>query len=301
MARLWLLVGAGRCGLHLHRAMQASGVATAGVVVRSARSRARVASLGREVAIWRLGRKLPAADALLVAVPDDALGACAERLAASPGLLPVLALHTSGALPAEVLAPLRARGCRLGSFHPLFSFPPADAAPVDLAGALAAVEGDDEAVAAAAELAATLAMAACRIDAAAKPRYHAAAALAANLAPALIALARNEMVAAGLPPAAARAGLAALVPGAIAAALENDDWEWLTGPAARGDSTTVASHLEALAPDVAAAYAAVTRVVVDRIGRAGNLESAAVRRLLAALTAHGLCASFQTMPRTEDR
>jgi len=268
----------------------------AGVVVRSPRGAARVKSALPGTPVVSGRRPLPPA-AVLLAVPDDALAGCAAGLASrlDPGCR--VALHVSGFHPAAVLAPLAAPGRALGSIHPLASFPSAAGPLVPLGGVLATVEGDDAAVRAARALARALGMRARTITAEAKPRYHAAAALAANLTYVLVAAARAELAACGFSPRDTAAALRPLVTGALTAALAARGWESLTGPMARGDASVTAAHLSALTPDVAAAYRSVARLAVARLREAGILSQHDSKRLVSALTGLAFSASVQAMAR----
>jgi len=60
----------------------------------------------------------------------------------------------------------------------------------------------------------------------------------------------------------------------------------LTGPVARGDADTVASHIQALrtaSPEAVAAYVALARLTADRALAAGSLAAADAQRLLDVL------------------
>jgi predicted short-subunit dehydrogenase-like oxidoreductase (DUF2520 family) len=294
MPTRWLITGSGRCGVQLARAMVAAGVPLAGVVVRSARGRSRVRRLLPGTPAVGPAAPLPAAEALLVAVPDDRLRECAAELA---GRVPAglrVAVHTSGLHPGSVLARLRERGIAIGSFHPLMSFPAAGGPAVPLAGALATVEGEEAAVRAGLRLARTLGMTGRRLAAADKPLYHAAAVLAANFTHLLVVEARAALEAAGLGHDEAARALAPLVRGAVAAALAADGLERLTGPISRGDAEAVAAHLRALDAPLAAAYRALARLAAVRLRRGGAPETvtkSALDSVLRALTDTEACDS----------
>ncbi len=280
----WVVVGAGRCGLQLARALAAAGLDLRAVVTRSRRGRNRARRALPGVSTAGLGRGFPACDGLLIAVPDGSLGECAATIA--PRLHPDtrIALHTSGLLPGGALQPLADRGCAVGSFHPLLSFPSATGPRIDLEGAVAAIEGAPAAFRAARALARALGMRPRTVTAADRPRYHAAAATAANLAHALVVAAADELTGIGFSRREAAAALAPLVRGSLAAALAAQAWRGLTGPLPRGDVQTVAAHLAALPPEVAAAYRTVAALAVSRLRRAKLLDRGTAERLLAALT-----------------
>jgi len=280
----WFLVGAGRCGLQLARAMTAAGIEVVGVEARSPAARARARRACPGIRLVRPDAALPPARGLVVAVPDSALAGCASALA--PRIHPAtkVALHTSGLAPAGVLSPLARATLRIGSFHPLVAFPSATGPVVDLSGVAAAVEGEPAAVRSACALARALGMRPFVIAAEAKARYHAAAALAANLPHALVAVAHAMLVGTGLPRAIAARALARLAGGAVASAAAARGMERLTGPIARGDAHAVRAHLDALPERAAAAYRAVGLLALEALAAQKLLKESQIHTLERALT-----------------
>jgi len=183
-------------------------------------------------------------DLLLLAVPDGALAAVAAELARRPQAQVVL--HTSGSLPAAVLAPLRDAGSAVGSLHPLKAFPRPLPDPGEARGVLFAVDGDPAARALAHRLATAWGGVPADVPEEARTLYHLAASLAAGGAVTLLALADELASRLGLPPEVGR-GYLELARGAVAAALETGAAAALTGPVARGDAATFTRQLAALA------------------------------------------------------
>jgi predicted short-subunit dehydrogenase-like oxidoreductase (DUF2520 family) len=288
MLESWLVVGTGRCGLHLARSMATAGVPLQGIVAHSPAGRLRAQDLLPNVAVSMLGEPRPASEGVLVAVRDDAVGEVARMLVGD--VVPRVAVHTSGALPGAALAAIGG-DVHLGSLHPLTSFPHPSAPPVRLKGVAAAIEGDRVAVAAAEALAQRLGMRAWRIDVANKPRYHAAAAVAGNLLHVLTALARDLMVDAGLPREQAEVALSSLIHASVAAALRAEGLENLTGPLARGDAETVRRHLAVLPPELASAYRILGRIAVPRLTSLATSDRQKVLKVLETLTAYRGCDS----------
>jgi predicted short-subunit dehydrogenase-like oxidoreductase (DUF2520 family) len=284
MVSKWLLVGAGRCGLQLARAMTEAGIEVAGVVVRSTRGRSRVRRVLPRVPAVDSGAPLPPASGILLAVPDSAIRPCAQGLAPLLHKTTSLALHTSGLLPGAALTSLAVKGCNVGSLHPLVSFSTATGSQVVLAGVAATVEGDPKAVRAAERLARALGMRPVRLSAAAKPLYHAAAALASNMTYALVAAAREQLLRAGLPQRLVAKALRPLVIGSVEAALSARGFERLTGPIARGDAAAVRMHLEALPGRVATAYWAVAWLAIAGLAEQGLISEKQAQELGLALT-----------------
>ena len=161
-----------------------------------------------------------AGDLVVICVPDDAIAEVAAGVAAGPWVA-----HVSGATSLTALEP----HVRRFSVHPLQTFT-RTRGPEQLDGAWAAVTAEaEEARGAGFWLAETL-------DDAARPLYHAGAAIASNYLVTWHAVASDLFRAAGAPPEA-------LVP-LMQRTIEND-FE-LTGPIERGDWETVEAHRRAI-------------------------------------------------------
>jgi predicted short-subunit dehydrogenase-like oxidoreductase (DUF2520 family) len=263
------LVGAGRLGRVLGRALARRGWKVRAVVTRSERSaRAAARAIGRGRAYGRFVPELGQAGLVVIATPDQAIGPVAARLARLGSWRGKIVLHTSGALAASVLAPLARRGAAIGSFHPLQTFGRRGAP--ELSGVTFAIEGDARACRVAARLARDLGGRAVSIDPASKAAYHAAGVFAAPHLLAVIEAAARILMAAGF---RWRRAVEALLPLARET-LRN--WEQLgpraawTGPIARADLAVVASHLRALRRlprEYAAAYAALARLEARTLAR----------------------------------
>jgi predicted short-subunit dehydrogenase-like oxidoreductase (DUF2520 family) len=229
------------------------------------------------------------AGVVLLAVPDAAIAPVASELAREGAVESRHAvLHLSGLLDRGALGPLVPSGAALGSFHPLQTVSDPASAPERLRGAYAGVEGDERALAAGREMATALGMTAVAIPPAAKPAYHAGAAIAANYTVVLAAVAQRLAASAGVAPDVARRLYLPLIRGA-AANLEMGPAAALTGPVRRGDAETVAAHLDALAPGDRELYLLLAREAL-RLAREAGLpaESAdRVARVLGVATGKG--------------
>lgn len=284
-----IVVGAGAAGTAIARAARAAGLPLAALACRSvdrARERAALAGGGQALDLAGLLAAGSAGPALLLlGVPDRAIAEVAARLAGRPWPAGCVALHLSGSVAVEALAPLRARGVALGAVHPLKSFvdPVRDAA--SMAGTVAALEGEPAALAAAGELARALGWRTFRLAPGSRAAWHAAAAHACNHLVALLDQSLDLMERAGLPRDEARAALLPLLRGTLDNLAELPPERALTGPVARGDADVVRAHLAALAaaaPDVQAAYRALA-VRALRLAAARGLPPAALAELRAAL------------------
>jgi predicted short-subunit dehydrogenase-like oxidoreductase (DUF2520 family) len=154
--------------------------------------------------------------------------------------------HVSGATPLARLHP----HIRRFSLHPLQTFTRARGAE-QIDGAWAAVTGENgEARGVARGLAEALGLRPFELDDASRVIYHAGAAMASNFLVTLHRAAVRALQAAGAPPEA-------LLPLMIRTIENNFD---LTGPIARGDTTTVDAHLQAIRaelPDLEPLYRAL--------------------------------------------
>ena len=164
---------------------------------------------------------------VVICVPDDAIETVAAGIPVGPWVA-----HVSGATSLDALEPHRRRF----ALHPLQTFTRARG-PEQLDGAWGAVTAEtDEARAAGFSLAETLGLRPFELADAARPLYHAGAAIASNYLVTLHAVAADLFRAAGAPPDA-------LVP-LMQRTIENG-FE-LTGPIERGDWETVEAHRRAI-------------------------------------------------------
>jgi predicted short-subunit dehydrogenase-like oxidoreductase (DUF2520 family) len=169
----------------------------------------------------------PGGGLVLLCVPDDAIAEVAWEVEVGPWVG-----HVSGATPLAALDP----HTRRFSLHPLQTFTRARG-PEQLDGAWAALTAESgEARSVATWLAETLGLRPFALEDAARPLYHAGAAIASNYLVTLHEVASDLFSAAGAPPEA-------LVP-LMRRTIEND-FE-LTGPIQRGDWDTVEAHRRAI-------------------------------------------------------
>jgi len=281
------VVGGGRVGTAVAVLLSRSGhriVAVAGRTATAARA-----------ATWLPGVPfLPATEAaglaeiVLVSVPDDALGPVATELAEAGAVAAgTWVVHLSGATGLDVLEPLRQLGARRLAVHPLQTFPDVEGAVAALPGCHVAVTADDEEGSLLGErLAADLGATSFRLADDRRPLYHAAAVFASNYLVATSAVAERLFAEAGVPDP--RAAMRPLQEATLANVSRLGPVAALTGPAARGDASTIARNLGALgssAPDAVAAYVAMCRVALDLAEQAGRLDAAG-RAAVEAVLAH---------------
>ncbi|HEX8459600.1 MAG TPA: Rossmann-like and DUF2520 domain-containing protein [Pyrinomonadaceae bacterium] len=321
------IVGAGRLGSALAVALDHSGYHIAALVARRgqhARPVARNLSTRPHLLdAARLDLLPDNVDLILITTPDDQLAEVAARLAevantrrveettarrveetnaarhasstsrrtpprrrrASP-----VALHASGALTSDVLAPLRDEGFSLGSIHPLVSISEPQAGARTLAGgAFYCLEGEARALTAARRIVRALGGRGFSIDARDKSLYHAAAVIASGHTVALFSLASELLSACGLEPARAREVLLPLLTSTLDNLRAHAPAEALTGTFARADLHTVRRHVAALREagqlgrDALAVYALLGARSLRLADGRGNFDPAVAEEIGALL------------------
>lgn len=217
-------------------------------------------------------------DVVILAVRDDAIRPLAEALAQRRAISERhVILHLSGAQGQEALGSLVSSRAALGSMHPLQTIVEPERAPARLKGAWAAVEGMPRAVETGERLAQAIGMRPFRIATKAKPIYHAGAVFASNYLVVVEAVAQRLLRHAGLSDADAWAALRPLVEGTIENLGHHEPREALTGPVIRGDTATIARHLESLAIDDAKLYRALGRAALELSQKQGMDKETAER------------------------
>ena len=241
------------------------------------------------IARYTFGLEPPGVEttAVFLSVPDDVLAEMAHALAghgtAPPGCS---AFHLSGALSADVLAPLHARGYSVGSFHPLQSLAHPVSGAERLPGSYVAISGERVAVATARRLIQDLRCRDIMIPVPRRPLYHAAAVMASNHLAALLALAARLLVQAGVPEELALPALLPLARGTLDNVEELGRRGALAGPVVRGDVETVRLHLRSLEPREREVYRCLGGELVE-LAAALGLEPDVVEELKGLLEEGG--------------
>ena len=242
-----LIAGAGRVAQAMGRLLAEHGEPVFAVAGRDpGRTAAAAAFIGHRVKPVALTTLPKRTARILVAVTDNAISEIAQRLA-EQGMQRSIALHTCGALGAEVLAPLASAGVSCGALHPLQTFATPEQGLSVLPGCLFAIDGDPAALAWAEQIARLLGGETLRIPAQSRLVYHAAAVMASNYVVALVDAAAMLMDAAGVGQERALRAIGPLVEASVSNALHLGPVEALTGPIQRGDLLTLRGHMQALA------------------------------------------------------
>ncbi len=243
------LIGAGPVGTAVAIHAQRNGFSVAAVVSKH-RSSSHV--LARRVACRVFGTSVasipPDVDVVVIAVPDGEIRRVATSLAASVAWHRRTGfVHTSGALTSDELAPLRTRGHRVASVHPIQTFPREAQRFSDetlLQNIAWGVEAPSPSRTWAHRLVRRWRGRPLQVPKDAKITYHLACTFAANYPVLLWQLAEELGRAARIP-----GGLAPFMPlilESLGYAYELGPRKALTGPAVRGDRAMLQRHRAAL-------------------------------------------------------
>lgn len=257
-----VILGAGRLGGALHRALTRAGFSS----TLASRPKTPLAMLNTKELLQKAG-------VVFLCVPDTQVTAVAGQYAEvfTSGQL---VAHCAGALSLQALKPVSDRGIQVGSLHPLCAI----ASPeTSFLGIHAAVAGSAAVRERLRELARATGMTPFDLDDSDRPRYHAAAALASNCLMALASHAAGLFESCGLDRRQSVSALMPLMRSAVVALDQKGLPGALTGPIARGDGDVVLRHLEALSrpgdDEVRAIYVDLSRRLVqlsDQLGAASK-------------------------------
>ncbi|MGH9789782.1 MAG: Rossmann-like and DUF2520 domain-containing protein [Candidatus Acidiferrales bacterium] len=290
MSKTLSIIGAGRVGRALGRALRERGWRIGAVVTRSrSTARAAVRAIGAGTPTVANTPTLLAADVILIAAPDRAIAQIGNQIVvgAAPrgrpipghrtqhkgrhGGLPLrgkIVLHTSGSLSHTVLAPLRAHGAVIAAMHPMQTF--GRGARTRLGGVVFGLDGDARAVRVAQQIVRSLGGIPVRVMPQRKATYHLSGGFAAQHLLAVLEAGARILMDAGLTRKQSRQALVSMAHQTV------DNWQRLgpqqawTGPVPRGDFATVVKHIAALRsfpPEYKQTYVALTRLAACMLAR----------------------------------
>ncbi len=276
------IVGVGRAGSALGRALQNAGHRVTAVHAVSQASRERAEAAFPDAEALDVPGVFAASDLVLLTVPDDVLSGLVVGVATLDAVRPgQFVVHASGANGLGVLAPLARLGAIPLALHPAMTLTGTSVDVQRLSGCPFAVTAPDGLQAIADALVVEMGGEPIWVPDAARPAYHAALSHAANHLVVLIADAMDVLDQAGVEHPARL--LEPLTTAALDNVLRAGDAA-LTGPVSRGDAQTVEAHLAVLADSPALpAYVALARRTADRALASGRLDPVRGARLLELL------------------
>jgi len=277
-----VIIGSGRLGTSLGRALAVRGHTVRAVTCRTAASARESRNIiGRGKGLTDNAAAAGSGDVVFLCLPDEEIPAMAASLArARLDWSRKTVFHTSGLLPSGALSALQEKGASIASFHPVQSFARKKTPSSHFQGVYFGIEGDRKACRRGAAFARELGGHPFLLPAKGKPAYHAACSIASGFFVVLLDAASTLLSKAGIEEKTARRLLFPLVEGTLQNVKKLDTGGALTGPVARGDTASVRKHLKALRsfPEFAAAYRALSILALKQAAKRG-LPRHAIRAL----------------------
>jgi len=242
------IIGAGRLGTSLGFSLSKIGFAITGIscqTQKSAEESQKIIGDGMASTDHSLTAKL--GNILFITVPDDAIEKVALNLARSDvSWKKKHVFHCSGLLSSEVLSPLKNKGAKTASIHPIQSFHQKTPNPEAFKGIYFGCEGEESALSLAKNIINKLGSYFLVVPKKEKPSYHAACSMASNFFVVLLDIAASLLENIGLEKKMAFQTLVPLVEGTWRNVKGSSPSASLTGPIVRGDNKSVSLHLNAL-------------------------------------------------------
>jgi predicted short-subunit dehydrogenase-like oxidoreductase (DUF2520 family) len=282
------IVGCGRLGTAMGKHLSGAGYPLAGL---SSRSLSSIEETARIIGTDKISENpcdiTRHADVIFITTPDGIIADACKNLADRGGIKEgAVVLHCSGAHPSTILASAKNSRAVIGSMHPLQSFASKSLEGNPFDGIIISVEGGDDAVTIARQMAKDLGARCLTIPTDAKTLYHAAAVVASNYLVTILDLAFRLIGTAGISSSDAFSVLKPLVDGTLSNIEKAGTTAALTGPIARGDAETVQRHMAAIMekiPELAKLYQILGLYTVDIAQAGGGIENDAVLALRKAL------------------
>jgi predicted short-subunit dehydrogenase-like oxidoreductase (DUF2520 family) len=261
------IVGTGNLGSALASTLTSAHYQVKFLALRKAPGDRHAKALARRIGarLVALGRHPLETDIVWLAVPDDAIGAVAGRLAKIQSWRSRIVFHSSGALSSDELAALRDQGARIASVHPMMTF--VRGGSPAMAGVSFALEGDAAAVRAARSIATDLGGSGFAISRQHKVLYHVFGSFASPLVIALMASMEQVALAAGIRSQDIKPIMVPLLWQTLRNYLKGNAASGFSGPLVRGDVATVRKHLAELKklPEVREVYVALAKVSLKHL------------------------------------
>jgi predicted short-subunit dehydrogenase-like oxidoreductase (DUF2520 family) len=287
------IIGAGKVGQTLGRVLLENGQKIAAIVSRTessavqARKFLRCSNSGTSLSL------IPSSVSLIyITTPHAVVPHVADALSSLEGLdfSRVSVCHASGMLSAEVLSPLRPRGAKVFSFHPLQTFP-RDFLPKDIVpharGIYYGVDGDDRSMKVARQFARRLEGKIMTVDPRMRALYHAACVVASNHLTTMLSVVEEMYRVLKTEDEDFFRVFKPIIMATLANVERTSPAQALSGPVARGGVATVAEHIQAIAgysPDLLPYFLGVSRETVRLAVAKGSLTSGQEKEMLQLIS-----------------
>lgn len=204
---------------------------------------------------------LPSADITFITVKDDEIASITKTLAEHKINPNSIYVHCSGALPSEILLPLKKINCSIASIHPLKSF--ADDQDT-LQNIYCGLEGDARAAQQLNEIFQSLGAIVFNLNSNKKTIYHVGTVFAANYLVLLFEQSITALTEAGLERDKAVDITLSLMQGNLDNLKKyRSGLAALTGPLKRGDIKLIQQHLAAMDPKLKSLYCVLAKATIE--------------------------------------
>jgi len=238
------IIGAGKVGLALSRALERKGFKVTAVASRRFEASKRIEKIVTGCrAVETAQQAADASDLVFITTPDYAVTPVCGSVKWKPGHM---VAHTSGADSAAALEPAARMNAATGVFHPLQTITGSGGQDQPFKGITITIEGDAVLLPVLSRIALSLEATPLELKPEARAAYHASAVIASNYMIALASLACRLWESFGYDHARALEALLPLMKGTLSNLESVGLPDCLTGPVSRGDTRTIAKHLEAL-------------------------------------------------------
>jgi len=276
------LIGYGRLGQHLCRWLINTGYTVKGVYNRSTMPMNPELFQAHQQGEFPKSRE-ELGDLIIICVSDSAIESVSAKLSQFD-LSGLCVVHTAGAIPSSILAPLRDGGAHIGSFHPLQTFGPVGKKN-PFKGISVSIEGDWKCIEFVLEMVRALGGLPLQTDAKGKALMHLACIWASNYLYVLLDAASRTGSGAGIQQSQLITTLMPIIEQTLANAKEIGTATGLTGPASRGDIGTIQKHIQLLetTPELQNLYLTLAESAANIANRRGSLPNDLLEELKSAI------------------
>ena len=262
------LVGAGRLSSALAVSLREAGYKIDTIIFRRAgSSQARARRLAQQVGARARSIRSPILSTRVVwfCVPDQQISRCAETLARVADWRGKIAVHSSGALSSSELDAVKKKGAAVASVHPLMTF--VKKVRPSLNGVPFALEGDRAATRVARRMVLDMGGEPFSIAKEDKAAYHAWGGFTSPLLVAILVVAEQVAMKAGIGRELARRRMRPIVGQTLANYFLTGPADAFSGPIIRGDVATVEKHLRVLEqiPEAKQVYLALANAALKHL------------------------------------
>lgn len=278
------IVGCGKVGTSLGIWISKAGYVITGVASKSLSSAKKAAELIQTDRFSQTAEEITGdADIVFLTTPDGVISDVCENISRNNGFREnAVVLHCSGAHPSTILLSAKSCGATIGSMHPLQSIASIKTDINPFKGIIVSVEGEDDAIDTARQIASELGATCYTIKTDAKMLYHASAVVASNYLVTLLGLAFKLIGVAGIAAPDAYKVLKPLISGTLSNIEKVGIPDALTGPISRGDVETIEQHLDAIEskiPELLSLYRTLGLHTIDIAKAAGTLSEEGAGKL----------------------